>query len=245
MPKADTLGDIGADMDQLGSNEQEELQLAINRGLADTRSDAKEVVRQKVQEYMAEIEVAAQIAKRELQGTFDGQRPNSGNFGLGFNQPGYWGYDDWDDMPSLTGYTANDWIDGSTPSNNSSGGSGGLDDPLTVGEGTTHIILGYGSYASDPVVSRVEEQKNDNPIPCVETEDAFRNSDLRIKWLDTPRILQPDDTFAARVYPGGESGNSYEEALYPVHITFLEARYKRILDPANMTGSGNNNIVTW
>jgi hypothetical protein len=64
-----------------------------------------------------------------------------------------------------------------------------------------------------------------------------------VSWIDTPVILQPDDDYAARVYAGGENGESYEDALYPVGVSFIEARSGRELDPAQMAGQSEQNIV--
>lgn len=242
MPKARNTGDIGAKRDPLSDEEEETLRLAFERSLEDTRALDTEVVRDKIEEYMDEIMIAAEVANHELQGMFDGQSPESGNFGVDKIHPGYFGYDSWDDMPGLTGGDTFNWLDQETPSN-LSGGTAGFDGPLTIGEPATHIILGFGSYDDDPVVSRLKERKNDNPYPALTTEDAFRNTDIRVKWLDTPRILKPEDTYAVRGYVSGEVGSSYEDAIYPIGLTFLEARYYRVLDPADMAGTDDANIV--
>lgn len=242
MPKARSNRDIGAKRDQLSPEEQDTLDLAFQRSLEDTRALDTEVVRDKIEEYNEEIEVAAEIANHELNGMFDGQSPESGNFGLDKIHPGYFGYDSWDDMPSVTGGDLFNWIDQDTPSN-LSGGVTGFDGPLTVGDAAVHIILGFGSYADDPVVSRIKERKNDNPYSAITTEDAFRNTDIRVKWLDTPRILKPDDTYAVRGYASGEVGTSYEDAIYPIGLTFLEARKYRLLEPSEMAGTDESNIV--
>lgn len=244
MPKAETLGDIGAKRNNLSNEESSALERAFERSLEDTRIQGEEVVLRKMREYSSEIEIAAQVAKSELSGSFDGQAPSSGNFGLDTIHPGYFGYDDWDAIPDLTGGDVNDWLDSHTPSNLASGSGGNsFADPLGVGDHAVHVIVGFGSYSADPVVTRIKQEKNDNPFPAVTTEDAFRNTDLRVKWLDTPVVLQPDDDYSARVFCGGEVGNTYSEAVYPLGLTFLEARAYRILDPASMAGTDQSNIV--
>lgn len=243
MPKAENLGDIGAKRQSLTEDEEDELRKSFQRSLEDTRALDTEVIREKLMEYWDEVMVAAEVAREELNGSFDGQSPTSGNFGIDTIHPGYFGYDDWDDMPTVTGGAVNNWIDSDSPSNLASGDGGGFADPLGIGDPVVHIILGYGSYASDPAVSRLKEEKNDNPMPAVTTEDAFRNTDLRIKWLDTPRVLSPDDDFAVEVYGGGEAGTDYEDAVYPIGLTFIEAKAYRILDPADMAGTDQSNVV--
>lgn len=241
MPKAESAADVGAKRDTLSEGEGDELRRSLRRSLEDSRSVDTSVIQERIDDYWQEVKIAAEVAKHELNGSFDGQTPNSGNFGIDTVHPGYFGYDDWDDMPSLSGQSVNDWIDSGTPTN--LGGSSGFANPLAVGEPAVHVILGFGSYSADPVVSRIKEEKNDSPMAAVTTEDAFRNTDLRLKWLDTPRVLQPDDDYAARVYAGGESGSTYQDAVYPFGITFLEAKAYRTLDPANMAGTDTSNIV--
>jgi hypothetical protein len=234
--------DIGTKMDQLSNDEESLLELSFKRSLEDTRVEDTEVLVEKFREYWEEIMVAARIAKYELNGSFDGQAPEAGNFGLTLIQPGYFGYDEWDNMPDLTGCSAFDWIDDDTPDNLSSGASG-FANPITIGDPVVHVVLGFGSYSPDPVVTRIKEEKNDTPKPTVTTEEQFRNTDLRIKWKDTPTVLQPEDTYAARGYAGGETGSSYEDAIRPVGLTFIEARKSRLLDPADMAGTDNSDVV--
>jgi len=241
MVKIESSADIGAKQDELSQDELRRFNRAFERFLEDTRSLDTESVVEKLAEYGPEILATAEVAKHELQGSFDGQSPNSNNFGMDIIHPGYFGYDDWDDMPSLTGGSVSDWIDNGTPTNLSS--STGFANPLAIGEAATHIILGYGSYAADPVVSRIKWEKNQEPEAAVTTEDSFRNTDLRIQWLDTPFVLQPNDDFAARVFAGGEVGDTYEDAVYPLGVSFIETQHLRELDPANMAGSSENNIV--
>jgi len=242
MPKANSASDIGAKKNPLSEDEDDLLQMSFDRSLEDTRSEDTEVLREKFQEYYDEIEIVAQIAKAELSGSFDGQSPESGNFGLDTIHPGYFGYNDWDNVPDVTGGSAFDWIDDGTPDNLNSG-STGFGAPVTIGEPAVHVILGFGSYAPDPVTNRIKEEKNDNPLPAVTTEDSFRNTDLRIKWKDSPTVLQPDDTYSVRGFAGGEDGETYAEALYPIGLTFLEAKKYRVLDPADMAGSSDSDVV--
>lgn len=242
MPKTTSMSGIGAKRSELARDEKNRLDLSFERSLEDTRIEETEVLLEKLQEYRDEIELAAQIAKYELSGAFDGQAPQSGNFGIDFIQPGYFGYDSWDNMPGVTGGSEFNWIDDETPDNMGSG-SPGFDNPITIGDPATHIIVGFGSYAPDPVTSRIKEVKNDNPKPAITTETQFRNTDLRIKWKDTPTVLSPEDTYAVRGYAAGETGENYEEALYPVGVTFLEARKYRLLNPADMAGVDNSDVV--
>jgi len=242
MPKAESVNDVGAKTQDLSDREEDRLLTSFERSIEDLRSENTEAIREKLFEYYDEILLAAQVAREELNGEFDGQAPSSGNFGLSMGHPGYFGYDSWGDMPDVTGGNSFDWLDDDTPTNLNSGNSG-FANPLRIGDNAVHIVLGFGSYAPNPVTSRIKEQKNDNPVPAVTTEDVFRNTDLRMKFKDTPTILQPDDTYAARGFAGGEIGSTYSEALYPITVSYLEAKAMRILDPSDMAGTDTSNIV--
>lgn len=242
MPKVNTSADVGAKTENLSDPEMDLLKQSFDRSLEDTRSEDTEVIREKMQEYFNEIHLAAKVARYELSGSFDGQAPESGNFGITTIHPGYLGYNDWDSLGAVSGQSAFDWIDDDTPDNLNSGSSG-FANPITVGEPVVHAILGFASYAPDPVTTRIKEEKNDNPVPAINTEDAFRNTDLRIAWRDTVQILQPDDTYAARGYAGGETGSTYNEAIYPIGVSFIEAKKARILDPADMAGTSDSDVV--
>lgn len=242
MPKVTAAGDSGAERNQLTSGEEDALQTTFERSFEDTRADGSTPLVDKLMEYYEEVKFAAEVAKHELSGQYDGQRPESGNFGASLAHPGYFGYDDWDAIPDVTGGQANNWLDSDTPSNLSSG-NGGISDPLGVGEAATHLIMGVGSYADDPVITRVKFELNDQPEPAIVTEQEFRNTDMRIKWLDSPIVLRPDDNIGAEVFAGGSAGTTYSEAPHLVTVSFLEARYARETDPANMAGTADSNIV--
>ena len=237
MPKVDTPGRTGLSESPLSSDEKSQLQLYYERGLEDVRELDTEVILRKIQEYQNEIEQSARVAKSEFQKEFDGFQPQSGAFGISPIRSGYFGYDSWDNCPDASAGSVTTWLDNATPDNLN--GSGGVNGPLTVGEPVVHLILGVGSYAQSPKAEGVRFRLNDQPRTVVETERAFRSTDLRVQFLDTPILLKDDDDVFAEFY-GAESGN---EALYPIGVTFIEAKDYRELDPAEMAGTDASNIV--
>lgn len=237
MPKIDTPGKTGLSEAPLGSDEESALSLFYERGLEDVRELDTEVVLHKIQEYRNEIKQGARVAKSTFQKQFDGFQPQSGAFGISPIRAGYFGYDSWDNCPDATAGSVTTWLDNSTPDN--LGGSGGVNNPLTVGEPVVHMVLGVGSYAQSPKTEAVRFRLNDQPRTAVETERAFRHTDLRMQFLDTPILLKDDDDVFAEFY-SSESGS---EALYPIGVTFIEAKDYRELDPANMAGTDQSNIV--
>lgn len=237
MPKVDSPARNGVERATLSDSEKEKLNLAVSRGFEDTRSLDTQTVVQKLLDYREEIREAAEIAKAQFDQTFDGSAPTSGNFGIDSIHSGYFGWDSWDNLGSLTAGETAVWLDNSVPDNLS--GAGGVDGPLTVGEPATHLICGIGSHAESPKVTRLNWRLNDQPRPSISTEQNFRNTDLRVKWLDTPVVLKEDDDIFAQVYADQDG----EDAIYPVGFSFVKSKDMRTLDPEQMAGTDKSNIV--
>ena len=237
MPKVDSPARSGVERATLSEDEVNKLDLAVKRGLEDVRALDTQTVVQKLLDYRAEIKEAAEIAKAEFDQTFDGMSPQSGNFGLDTIHQGYFGWNSWDNLPTLSAGSTQTWLDNSVPDNVN--GSGGVNNPLSVGEPAVHIITAIGSYAQSPKISRVRWRLNDQPRPAVSTDHVFQNTDLRMKWLDTPIVVKEDDDIYAEVY----SDEDGEDAPYLFGLSFIQAKSLRELDPANMAGTDTSNIV--
>lgn len=237
MPKVDSPARNGIERAELSDSEKEKLNLAVSRGLEDTRALDTQTVVQKLLDYTEEIREAAEIAKAQYDKSFDGLAPTSGSFGLDHIHSGYFGYDSWDNIPELSAGETQVWLDNSVPDNLD--GDGGIDNPVTVGENACHLICGVGSYAESPKVSRLNWRLNDQPRPSITTEQNFRNTDLRVQWLDTPVVLKDDDDVYAEVYADQDG----TDAPYLVGLSFVEAKEMRLLDPSQMAGADSSNIV--
>ena len=237
MPKVDTPAETGLQRADLSDDEASMLMTAYERSLEDVRGLNTESLLSKIREYQGEIELAAQVAKATFNKDFDGSNPQSGAFGIDRIHSGYFGWDSWYNCPDATAGSVTTWLDNSVPDNLS--GSGGVNNPLTVGEPVVHVILGVGSYVENPKATRLKFRLNDQPRTAISTETEFFNTDLRAKFFDTPILLKDDDDVFAEFY-GAESG---AEALYPIGLTFIEAKDYRELDPADMAGTDDDNIV--
>jgi hypothetical protein len=237
MPKVDSPGQSGLKESPLGSNETAMLEMFFERGLEDVRELDTEVILHKMQEYREEIAQTARVAKATFNKNFDGFQPQSGAFGVSPIRAGYFGYDSWDNCPDATEGEVTTWFDDAQPDNLN--GSGGVNNPLSVGEPIVHVILGVGSYAQSPKAEALRFRLNDQPRTSIELERNFRNTDLRMQFLDTPILLKDDDDVFAEYYASA-TGN---EALYPIGLSFIEAKDYREIDPANMAGTDQSNIV--
>jgi hypothetical protein len=238
MPKADTPGESGLASQTLSSQGQEELDLFFNRGLQDVRALDTRVVRDLLTRYDEEIQQAAEVARAEFDKNFGGEHPESGKYGVSRIRSGYFGFDTWDSCPDATLGSTTTWIDNSVPDNLS--GSGGQQNPATVGEPVVHIITAIGSHEQSPKAEAVKLRLNDQPRTTIPVEYAFRETDLRYKPLTTPILVKKDDDVFAEFY-GGANG---AESLYFDGLTFIEEKDYRELDPADMAGTSlEGNII--
>lgn len=237
MPKVDSPARNGVERAELSGDEKQKLNLAVSRGFEDTRALDTQTIVQKLLDYKEEVREAAEIAKAQFDQTFDGTAPTSGNFGIDHIHSGYFGYDSWDNLPALVEGETQTWLDNAVPDNLA--GAGGVDNPATVGDPAVHLICGIGTYAESPKISRLNWRLNDQPRPSVTTEQNFRNTDLRVKWLDTPVVLKADDDIFAQVYADQDG----VDAPYLVGFSFVRSKDMRALDPEQMAGSDKSNII--
>jgi hypothetical protein len=241
MVQVDTPDQIATDRENLSQQEQRLLEASLERGLEDTYVEGTEVLRKKIQEYFDEIEQAAEIARAQFDQPLGGLNPREGTFAVSRIFSGYFGYDSWENVGTLTSGATNDWIDDDTPDNLGSGSSG-INEPLKVGEEAVHIILGFGTFHESPKTSAIQLRINDSPRTAIRTKYEFTRTDTQIKWLDRPKILPENALLAARLY----ADNGGEDFVYPVGISFIEHRASQEPDPANMTDDSqdtSDNIV--
>lgn len=237
MPKVDSASQTGLDRDTLGSGEQSALDRALSRTLREVYTERQDVQYGRLTDYEEELKLAAEVAKAQFDKNFDGGNPESGTFGLDRIRAGYFGYDTWFNAPDAVAGDTTTWFDNSQPDNLN--GAGGRDSPLTIGEPVVHLIVGVGDLSPSPKASAFQFFLNDSPRTSVSTHEEFFNTDTRYKFFDTPVLVKDDDDVFAR-YQGAEDGT---HAPYLIGATFIEAKDKRELVPAQMAGTDDDNIV--
>ncbi len=251
MPKIDSPDESGLAEADLSQAEKDRFALMFERYIEDVRTLDTETTVNKFREYQAEIQQAARVAKAEFAQGFGGTEPNSGQFGASLIRPGFFGYDSWLNCPDAEEGTAVPWLDAAAPDNL----SGSAGDPLTVGEDAVHIIIGVGSYVGStavnftdssvnrelPKTEAVKFRLNDQPRTSIETWMAFRNTDMRQRYFDTPMLVTEDDDVYAE-FVGGEAGT---EALYPIGVSYVKGKALREIVAADMATEDGKNIVTW
>lgn len=241
MANTDRPDDISVDSQPLSENEEKRLRLALRRGLEDSRSLDTKVIVEKLDEYRDEINSAAQIARAQFDQKFGGLNPESGRFAISRIHSGYFGYDSWENVPTMTGGALNAWIDDDTPDNLTSGSSG-LQNPVKVGEQAVHVIMGVGTYHDSPKTTAVKMEINESPRASIKTKYEFTRTDVQVKWLDRAIILPENALFSAEVF----ADNDGEDFPFFVGVSFLQNRAAQVADPAEMTDdtqSTSDNIV--
>lgn len=237
MPEVTRPDGTGLETDPLSNAEKERFDLMWDRSFRDIYAERANVLGRELQEYKQEALTAAQAAKSELSGNFDGGNPNSSAFGADRMFAGYFGYNTWLNVPDASANTVTTWIDNAAPDNLS--GTGGQDNPLRVGEPAVHLIMGYEDYSPSPKASRVKLWLNDQPRTATTTEENFFGTPTSIVELDSPVFLKEDDTIYGEFY--ADTAGSH--ALKPFGITFVEASDYRTLDPANLAGTDTSNVA--
>jgi hypothetical protein len=238
--EVDNPNEVSTEQESLGNREMELLDLAFERGLEDTRSLDTETVVDKLMEYRQEIEQGARIARAQFGQQFGGMNPESGKFAIARPRSGYFGWDSWEDLDSLTGDATNAWLDEGTPSNLD--GSSGITNPLKVGEEAVHVICGIGTYHDSPKVAALDYEVGEEPRATVGTKREFTKTDIQVKWFDRAVILPENALLGAQLY-ADQGGNDFP---YLEGVSFIEYRASQTADPLNMTddtSSTQDNIV--
>lgn len=232
MPRVSTPDQVSVSRQQLSQEEQGNLTAALEKGLEDTRTLATEVVRQKLQEYMDEIMVGAEIARAQFGEPFGGMNPNRSEFQLTRIQSGYFGYDSWEG--NITGATAGattTWLNDGGTDNVTGGTDSSFGNPLKIGDQAVHVVLGYGTYSPSPKCKNMAYRINNEPRAVVRTKYEWTQTDLGIKWLDTANVLPESAKYEAQPYIDVAG----DAAPYLVGVSFIDSDGSEVQDPANMT----------
>lgn len=224
------------DTESLTSGEQSVLNMAFERSLEDTRSLDTQTVVEKMKEYKEEISFAGMVAKAQMDQQLGGQMTTPNKIAITQIEPEYFGYQDWDNVPDASADTVSTWLDSSTPDELS--GSGG--EPIKIGDEAVHIVLGMGTFSSEENARNFGFELDRNLQTAIRAENAFRNTDLMIQWLDEPLLLYEDREVFGEFY----SAFAGTTAFRPVGVTFIDGKAAREVNPSNLAGSSvSGNVV--
>lgn len=218
-----------AETENLNDTEQSALQKAFERILEDTWALDTEVIGNKKQEYLPEVEFAAAVAKAQLDKRFAGGQGGANSFVIDQISPHYFGYQSWENTPDTAADDTQTWLDSSQPDEL----GGASDAPLIIGENAVHVVMGVKERAESPRENLFYWEINNEPQTTLTTDEQFRDTDLQLAWLDSPHILKEDTEYFGEHY-APTSGYS-EVGL--VGVSFIDGREARVRDPGTLSGT--------
>jgi len=172
-----------------------------------------------------EIQLAAEIAAQIFDQKLGGEFPQSNQFQMTNIDSFHLAMDDWDIATMTAGAMAN-WIhSGLTILAGTAGNA------IQFGESLALCVIGIGSLAQSPGINGVELTIDAKKKTRVNTAQAFRASQMKIKELDTAIILRSPQTFLAKIFPGA----SVADSPYLLGAAFIKENYAREGDPATTT----------
>lgn len=199
-----------------------------------------EKYREVVDMYMrhrVELLMGAMVATKQLKKRFDGERPDAGKFGMIEIRAGFLGIgDDWEDNPSITGGSLQNWIhSGTTLMAGTSGNA------VKIGENAVHIIIAIGDYELDPKIESIQLTLDGKPKPGIYCKRPMLLSDYGIKELDVAFILKYGTTVLGKIFQK-KTGTSYP---YFLGASFVpENILREYVDVANLPGTTPDVILT-
>jgi len=219
----------------LKGSEESTLNQVFARQFEDTRTEGSNTLVNKLREYQDEVGFAAQIAKAQFNQNLGGGSTTAGQFAVSQIDSAYFGYNDWDNAPDAPADGTQDWIDSDTPDNL----TGTVGEPIIIGEDAVHVVCGVGTYEDSPKEDKFKFHVNREPKTVDRVEDAWRGTDLQIKWFDTPYIWYEDTEVRAELYSPVAGSSS----PYLVGVSFVEGKAARRLSPGTYTGTQTANTI--
>lgn len=224
----------GYDRDPLSDRESSMLGTSVARRFEDLRVFDENPLQERLRAYMDEIEFTAQVAKAQFDQRFDGVTPRQGYFGVDELSHQYFGYTNWNGVPSPGPGDDGSEITLLDNSVGNNGGSGGRQNPLVIGENAVHIILGVGTVGTDPITSRVKFVKNDTPRPAITTNWCFDHQDYPVQFLTSPLVLAEGD----EIYASYQSDTADTDSdLYLTGVSFVPSQQLRNVTDSSIGSS--------
>jgi hypothetical protein len=187
---------------------------------------------------IAEIRLAAKVAKAQFNASFGGEQPDSGQYGMVITRAGYFGIgNDWDDArPLVRGVTY--IIDSGTTR---MGGTSG--NPVRIGGNAVHLILAQGTLSTNPRTEATRfiiDTKIKAAIPTWFHYNVPGDGQIKVKELDKVRLLRKGNTLAWQAF----SSTSGPDANYLLGVSFLPEAQLRELDINALSGTTPDVVLT-
>jgi len=221
-----------AELDKFGRSFERQFVLAIKE---------REIVDLHMR-HLEEILLGAMIATNQMNKRFDGERPESGKFGMVKPRAGFFGIgDDWDSVSAFTVGSPQNWIHSGTTLM-----AGTIGNAVRIGENAVHVIVAVGTLHKAPKIESHQFTLDGKPKPVILTREPQEFSDLRFKELDVAFIFKKNTTVLSKVLIGDQLG-AIASALdwpYLLGASFVTEDALRLHDVATLPGTVYNVVHT-
>jgi len=189
--------------------------------------------------HMGEILLGAMLAKEQFDMELGGERPDSKQFGMVMIRAAFFGYDDWDEIGSITGGTPQNWIHAGTTL--LAGTSGNA---IAIDENAAHMVIGVGSLHPAPKIESFQFTIDGETRPVNITWYHFgigaKDTCLHIKEFDKAFPLANDTTILVKTFQR-VTGN---DIPFLFGVSYIKEPQLRIHDPANVVATAQKVLRT-
>lgn len=187
--------------------------------------------------HIDEIILGAMQMKEQTTKNYGGSRPPPGTFGMIPIRAGFFGYDDWDELGSITGGATANWIHSGTTI---LGGTAG--NAVRIGANASHVIIGISDDHPTPSLEMVRFVVDGDTKPIILTGFATLSgrADLALTELDKAFLWKKGNTVLGIIFQR------------PTKVTiprlwgasFITEDQLRTPDPADLDGTTPDVIIT-
>jgi len=189
--------------------------------------------------HLGEILLGAMLAKEQFDQSLGGERPPAGKFGMVPIRPAFFGYDDWDELGTITGGSPQNWIHSGTTLLAGTAGNA-----IAIDENAAHIIIAVGSLHPAPKIESFQFTIDGKTKPVSVSWYHFgvgtKDSALKIKEFDQSFPLKKDTTILVKVFQRVTG----VDIPYLLGASFIKEAQLRLHDPADVVAAAQKVVRT-
>lgn len=189
--------------------------------------------------HMGEILLGAMVAKEQFGQALGGERPPANKFGMVPIRPAFFGYDDWDEIGTITGGSPQNWIHSGTTL---LGGTAG--NAIAIEENAAHVIIAVGSLHPSPKIESFQFTIDGKTKPVSVSWYQFgigtRDSALHIKEFDLAFFLRKDTTILVKTFQRVTG----DDIPFLLGVSFIKEPQLRVHDPATVVTTAQKVLRT-
>lgn len=237
----------GYEVEPLNNKELERVGLTFERSL--TLQFPQREIRDAYRRHKSAVLLGAAIAKDQIRNQIQGQQAGPGTVAGPIPiRAAYLGIgDDWEDAgssavdgPITTGSSQN-WIHSGTTL---LGGSNG--NAIRIGGNAVHVVIGIRSKHPSPKLESIKFTEDGNESAVLNTGWATDITQDRLAFseFDNPRIWDEDKTVLGEIFASAAHGSTATDYPQLIGASFINESQQRTQDPANLTGTTPDIVLT-